>query len=135
MVEHVEELRSETKPYRLGEVKLPLQSHICLPCSETPQHVPTEITLSSCGRGTKRRGIENLPARILRTVKLKRYSGVYVWPGSEGNACGNRCSSNNVHGRGRSSQDKTVERPATQYGMDNFFRYWRGQIVGHAGRE
>ena len=50
VVEDVEELRPETQPQFLGDVKLPLQRKICLPGPETAQLIAPEIALLPCGR-------------------------------------------------------------------------------------
>jgi hypothetical protein len=68
VVKDVEELRSETKPHFLGDVKLPLQGNIRLPGSETTQNIAPKIPLLPNGRGEKRRSIENLAAGILGSL-------------------------------------------------------------------
>jgi hypothetical protein len=65
VVKDIEKLSSETNPYLLGDAKLPLQSKIGLPSSETPQHIAPEITLLPGGRCSKSCFIKNLAARIL----------------------------------------------------------------------
>src|SRR5262245_18371782 len=75
----VEELSPETKPHPLGEAKLPLQSKLQLRSSQSSQHIASETTLLPCGRWRKSRLIDDFAAGILRPIKLKRHSCVYVW--------------------------------------------------------
>src|SRR6266446_10255794 len=116
-------------------MKLPLQSNICLPGPESPQHVATEITLRSSGRRTKRCAIENLPARILRSKEFERRTGVYVRAGREDGARSKESRANNVHRRSRSGQNETVQRPAVQDGIGNLLRSPKRQIISRAGGE
>src|SRR6185503_8430654 len=135
VVENVEELGAETKPYFLCDVKLSLQSDIRLRRCETSQHIATEITLLPGWCCTKGRAIENLAAGILSTMEFKRHSRAYVRAGREGCARGDESRANNVNGRGRSNQNETVQRPAAQRSMGNLVRAGRRQIVGYAGCE
>ena len=106
VVEDVEELGSETQAEFLGNVKLPLQREIRLPCPEAPQYIAPEIALLPYGRCGKGRIIENLAAGILRPIKHKRYSWVYVRTGTKGNAIRKENPGNNVNGGRRSGQNK-----------------------------
>lgn len=61
MVEDVEELTSKNKPHPFGQVELPLQRKICLPSSETPQHIAPEIALLPAWPGVKAALLKILP--------------------------------------------------------------------------
>jgi len=111
VVEDVEELGPETQPQFLGDVKLPLERKICLPGPETPQYIAPEIALLPYGRCGKGRIVENLAAGILRPIKHKRYSWVYVRAGTQGNSVSKENPGNNVNGGRRSGQNKAVKRP------------------------
>ena len=79
MVEYIEELRPEAEIQLFGEVKLPLQGKIRLPCSETPQHIAPEIALLAGRRCAKCRCVEGFATGILGTIEHARHSRVYVW--------------------------------------------------------
>jgi hypothetical protein len=96
VVKNVEELGSETKPPFLGEVELALQCKIHLRCSETPQHIAPEITLLCGGRCGKRRWIESLAARILRSIEHKRHSSHDVRTGHEGDPVSKNLCRDNI---------------------------------------
>jgi len=76
MIENVEKLSAETKPYSLGQVKLPLQSDIRLPRSKTSQNIAPEITLCSRWRCGKSCAIKNLATGKLRAMNLQRNARV-----------------------------------------------------------
>jgi hypothetical protein len=59
-------------------VELPLQRKICLPSSETPQHITPEIALLPAWRRGKSCLVENIAARILRPIEFKGHSWIYI---------------------------------------------------------
>src|SRR5262249_54457548 len=131
MVEDVEELRPETKPHLLGDVKLPLHSGVGLPGSETSENVASKIALLSVGCGCESRAIENSSARILRSLECERQSRVDVRSGSKAETPNaNRCA-NHVNRWSGSGKNKTVQRPTVQDRFDKLLRSRRGQIVSH----
>src|SRR5271166_2741736 len=65
---------------RQPQVKLPLQCKVHLRCSETPQHIASEIALLPGGRCSKSCFVENLAARTLRAEELKRHAWVHIRP-------------------------------------------------------
>ena len=97
MIEEVEKLSAKTKPESLRQVKFPLHSDVSLPRPKTSQHIAAEISLSSGRCCSKSCAIENLPARKLRIMDLKRNTHVYVRPRRELRARREKTSANNIH--------------------------------------
>src|SRR5215472_12917563 len=108
VVEDVEELGSETKPDLLGELKLALEGHVRLRGSETAQNIAPEIALLASGRRGKSGLVENFATGILGAIEEERHTRVYVRAGIEGRAISEINCANNINGRGRPSQSKTV---------------------------
>ena len=119
MVEEVEELASETKPYSLGELNLPLKRDIGLPGSETPQYVAAEIALLPCGRWSKGSRIERFAAGILRAIEYKRHSWHYVRARIQRDAVGEFEPANHIYRRGRPCEYEAIHRPAAQRSVDH----------------
>src|SRR5690349_5034421 len=88
VVKDVEELGSKTKHHLLGEVKLPLHRKIQVRCSDTAQHIASEIAVLPNGRHGEGRLIEDFSAGILSAKKFERRSRYDVRAGIERRACG-----------------------------------------------
>src|SRR5690348_12423003 len=109
MVKDVEEFRSKAQSDVLSNVKLPLQSKICLESIETAQHIATKITLLACRSRSKSCLIEDLATWKLIAKELKGNSRIQVRSRSEGNTRSKRSCTNNINRRRRSRQDETID--------------------------
>ena len=135
VVEDVEELGSETKTYFLAEVKLALQRYIGLCGSEASKNVAPKISLLSRRSGGKCRLVEDFSTRILGAKKLQRHAPYKIGSWIQSSTVGKVDLADDVNGRRRSGENKTIQRPTAQGGADKCSSSGSGQIVGDARSE
>src|SRR5215469_6071296 len=135
VVKNIEKLSPEPQVQLLSEPKLSLERHVRLRCSESAQHVASEITLLSARGWSKCRRVENLATRILRAKKLKRLSWHNIRTGVDCGASGNNERADDSNRGSRAGENERVHRPSAQRGPSKPVRLRGGQSIGHARRE
>src|SRR5580704_10634593 len=123
MVEEVEELAPKTKRDLFGQLKLPLERHISLPGSKTPEHIASEIALLPGGRWSKSCWIESFASRILRPVQHKRHCGHHVRARVERDAIRKFDCAHHVDRRSRPRKNEAIQRPTAQCGVGKLVRF------------
>jgi hypothetical protein len=131
VVEEVEELARETKPHPLGEAKLPLKRNISLSGSKTAKHIAPEISLLPGGRWSKRRFIERLASRILRSIDAQAALPA-LRPGAGTARCRPQTRCRQSHSLAEPISRKSSRPPTnSQGGAGDMVPFGSGQIVCH----